>query len=87
MFGPARNGGESYLVVSGFAGGGSVIVYERTGGRMELQEVTRDKDVPMRSGCNGDRRGVGDWRDGHDVMIYTVPIISNMHCIYNYEFE
>ena len=47
-FGPARNR-EAYVVASGFAGGGSVVVYERTGGRTELQEVARNKDVPMRA--------------------------------------
>ena len=59
VFGPARNGGEAYVVASGFVGGGSVVVYERTGGRTELQEVARDKDVPTRSGCKNGRRGIG----------------------------
>ena len=86
MFGPARNG-EAYLVASGFAGGGSVVVYKRAGGRTELRQVARNKDVPTRSWCKDERRSAGDWRDGHDVVIYTVSIISNIHRIYNYEFE
>ena len=66
-FGPARNGGEAYVVASG----GGVVVYKRTGGGTGLQEVarTRNKDVPTRTiscGCKDDRRGVGDGRDGRD---------------------
>ena len=48
-FGPARNGGEAYLVVSGFAGDGGVVVYKRIGGGTGSQEVTRNKDVPMKT--------------------------------------
>jgi hypothetical protein len=46
-FDPAKNGGEAYLVASGLAGSGGVVVYKRTGGGTGLQEVARSKDVLM----------------------------------------
>jgi hypothetical protein len=48
-FGPAENGGEAYLVASGFAGSGGVVVYKRTAGGTGLEEVARNKDVPTRT--------------------------------------
>lgn len=48
-FGPAKNGGEAYLVAAGVAGRGGVVVYERTDGGSGLKEVARNKDVPTRS--------------------------------------
>jgi hypothetical protein len=48
-FDPAKNGGESYLVASGLAGSGGVVVYKRTGGGTGLQEVARNKYVPTRT--------------------------------------
>ncbi|KIM76833.1 hypothetical protein PILCRDRAFT_826047 [Piloderma croceum F 1598] len=48
-FGPAENGGEAYLVASGFAGTGGVVVYERTAGGRALKEVARNKDVLTRT--------------------------------------
>ena len=47
MFGPARNGGEAYLVDAGFVGSGDVVVVKRTGGGTGLQ-VASNKDVPTR---------------------------------------
>ena len=48
-FGPARNGGEAYLVAAGFAGSGGVVVYKRTDGGRALEEVARNKDVLTRT--------------------------------------
>jgi hypothetical protein len=47
--GPAANGGEAYLVASGSAGSGGVVVYKRTGGGTGLEEVARNKDIPTRT--------------------------------------
>jgi hypothetical protein len=48
-FGPADNGGEAYLVASGFAGTGGVVVYKRTAGGSALEEVARNKDILTRT--------------------------------------
>jgi len=50
-FGPAENGGEAYLVASGFAGTGGVVVYKRTAGGRALEEVARNKDSIGRVSC------------------------------------
>lgn len=48
-FGRADNGGEAYLVASGIAGSGGVVVFNRIDGGKKLQEVARNVDVPTGS--------------------------------------
>ena len=38
-----------YLTVSGFVGGGGVVMYKTTGGGTGQQEVARNKGVPMKT--------------------------------------
>jgi len=49
MIGRAEDGGIQYLVASGFAGTGGVVVYERTQGGANLSEVARNKDIATRT--------------------------------------
>lgn len=49
MIGRAADGGIQYLVASGFAGTGGVVVYERTQGGANLTEVARNKDIATRT--------------------------------------
>ena len=48
LFGP-QGMEEAYLVASAFAGSSGLVVYKRTGGGTRVQEVVRNKDVPMRA--------------------------------------
>ena len=48
LFGP-QGMEEAYLVASVFVGSCGLVVYKRTGGGTRVQEVARNKDVPMRA--------------------------------------
>lgn len=48
-FGPASVGGEEFLVASGVAGTGGVVIYRRTDGGRNLVEVARNSDIPTRT--------------------------------------
>ena len=49
QFGRVEDGGVEFLVASGFAGSGGVVVFKRTDGGRNLVEVARNMDVLTRT--------------------------------------